>query len=105
MKGLNVWLLNSESRAFGALLLWGQRDIDRMQSWAEKWQMEFNLEKWEAIHFGRTNLNAEYRVNGRTLGSVEEQRDLGVLKVATQVDRAVKKAYGVLAFISRGGRV
>ena len=39
--------------------------------------------------------------------SVEEQRDLGVyvhrsLKVATQVDRALKKAYGVLAFISRG---
>jgi len=44
---------------------------------------------------------------GSVLGNVEEQRDLGVyvhrsLKVATQMDRAVKKAYGVLAFISRG---
>ena len=76
-----------------------------MQSWAGKWQMEFNPEKCEIIHFGRTNMNAEYRVNGRVLGNVEEQRDLEVyvrrsLKVVTQADRAVKKAYGVLAFIS-----
>jgi len=65
-----------------------------------------NSEKCEVIHFGRANLNAEYRVNGRILGSVEEQREFGVhihrsLKVATQVDRVVK-GYGVLAFISRG---
>lgn len=48
-----------------------------------------------------------YRVKGRVLKTVEEQRDLGVhihrsLKVATQVDRAVKKAFSVLAFINRG---
>eukprot|EP00061_Rhincodon_typus_P000495 g11892.t1 len=69
--------------------------------------MEFNIEKCEVIHFGRTNLKAEYRVNGKILGSVEEQRDLGVhvrssLKAATQVDGVVKEAYGVLAFINRG---
>ncbi|XP_059805558.1 uncharacterized protein LOC132380631 [Hypanus sabinus] len=84
-----------------------QRDIDRMQKWAEKWQMEFNLEKCEVVHFGRTNSKAEYKVNGRILGSVEEQRDLGVhvhrsLKVASQVDRVVKKVYRVLTFISQG---
>ncbi|XP_059510326.1 adenylate kinase 2, mitochondrial isoform X1 [Stegostoma tigrinum] len=84
-----------------------QRDIDSMQRWAEKWQMEFNLDKCEVMHFGRSNLNAEYRIKGRILGSVEEQRDLGVqvhssLKVPTQVDKVVKKAYGVLAFINRG---
>ena len=39
-----------------------QRDIDRLQNWAEKWQMEFNPEKCEVIHFGRMNMNAEYRV-------------------------------------------
>ena len=83
-----------------------QRDIDRMQKWAEKWQKEFNPEKCEVVYFGRTNSKAEYNVNGRILGSVEEQKDLGVhvprsLKVASQVDRVVKKAYGVLGFISR----
>uniref|UniRef100_UPI001626CA59 reverse transcriptase domain-containing protein n=1 Tax=Proteus mirabilis TaxID=584 RepID=UPI001626CA59 len=55
-----------------------QRDLDMMQSWAEEWQMEFNPAKCEVVHFGRTNKNAEYRVNGRVLIEVEEQRDLGV---------------------------
>ena len=45
-------------------------------------------------------------MNGRALGSVEEQRDLGeqghsLLKVASQVDRLVKKAFSTLAFISQ----
>ena len=45
--------------------------------------------------------------NGRTLKSIDRQRDLGVqvhrsLKVATQVEKVVKDAYGMLAFISRG---
>ncbi|XP_072443501.1 RNA-directed DNA polymerase from mobile element jockey isoform X1 [Chiloscyllium punctatum] len=83
-----------------------QRDLDLIQSWAEEWQMEFNPVKCEFVHFGRTNKKAEYWVNDRVLSKVEEQRDLGVyvhssLKVATQVDRASKKAYGVLAYISR----
>ncbi|GCC36001.1 hypothetical protein chiPu_0014492 [Chiloscyllium punctatum] len=78
-----------------------------MQSWAERWQMEFNVDKCEVIHFGRSNRNAKYWANGRILESADEQRDLGVhvhrsLKVASQVDRAVKKAYSVLAFINRG---
>ena len=55
------------------------------------------------IHFGKSNRNTEYWTN-KILGSVDEQRDLGVhvhrsLKVGTQVDRVVKKAYGVFTFI------
>eukprot|EP00061_Rhincodon_typus_P008197 g30606.t1 len=46
-------------------------------------------------------------VNGRALRSVVEHRDLGVqvhgsLKAESQVDRAVKKAFDTLAFISQG---
>ena len=49
----------------------------------------------------------EYNITGKTLGSVEDQKDLGVrvhrtLKAASQVEAVVKKAYGVLAFINRG---
>ena len=41
-------------------------------------------------------------MNGRTLGSIAEQRELGVqvhgsLKVESQVDRTVKKVFGMLA--------
>lgn len=46
-------------------------------------------------------------VNGRTLNSVDVQRDLGVqvhssLKVAAHVDMVIKKACGMLIFIARG---
>ena len=46
-------------------------------------------------------------MNGMTLGSSEEQRDLGVcvhrsLKAEGHVSGVVKKAYGTLAFINRG---
>ena len=59
------------------------------------------------MHFGRSNTDRKYTVNGRTLKSIDRQRDLGVqvhrsLKVAMQVEKVVKKAYGMLAFIGRG---
>ena len=67
--------------------------------------MEFNTEKFEVLHFGTSNKGRTYTVNGRPLGSVVEQRDLGVqvlgsLKVESQVDKVVKKAFGTVAFIS-----
>ena len=49
-----------------------------MGQWADEWQMEFNLDKCEVMHFGRLNQGRTYSVNGRTLGRVTEQRDLGV---------------------------
>lgn len=58
------------------------------------------------LHFGRTILGRTYTVNGKELRSVKEQRDLGVqihcpLKVVLQVDRVVKAAFGILAFINQ----
>jgi len=75
-----------------------QQDIDRL---------EFNPDKCEVIHFGRSNAGGKYAVNGRTLKSIDRQRDLGVqvhrsLKVATQMEKVVKKAYGMFALIGRG---
>eukprot|EP00061_Rhincodon_typus_P004256 g22134.t1 len=55
-----------------------QGDLDQMGQWAEKQQMEFNLDKCEALHFGTTNKGRAYTINGMTLGRVVEQRDLGV---------------------------
>eukprot|EP00061_Rhincodon_typus_P013072 g39217.t1 len=53
-----------------------------------------------------SNRGAKYTVNGRTYRIINIQRDLGIqvhssLKVATQMDKVVKKAYGMLAFIGR----
>ena len=83
-----------------------QQDMDRLEHWAEKWQMEFNPDKCKVMHFGRSNAGGSCTINGRTIRSIDTQRDLGVqvhrsLKVAAQVERVVKKAYGMLAFIGR----
>ena len=74
-----------------------------MGQWADEWQMEFNLDKCEVMHFDRLNQGRTYSVNGRALRRVTKQRDLGVqvhssLKVESQVDRVVKKAFGMLGF-------
>ena len=83
-----------------------QRDLDQLGQWADEWQMEFNLDKCEVMHFGRLNQGRTYSVNGRVLGRVTEQRDPGVhvhssLKVELQVDRVVKKAFSMLGFIGQ----
>eukprot|EP00061_Rhincodon_typus_P005695 g25524.t1 len=83
-----------------------QQDTDQLEAWAEECQVEFNLAKCEVIHFERSSTVGNYTVNGRTLRSIDLQRDLGVqvhrsLKVAAQVDKVVKRAYGMLAFIGR----
>ena len=95
-------MVNSEAECLGL-----QEDIGRMVKWPDKWQMEFNPEKCEVVHFGMSNLTRKHLMNGRTLGSSVEQRDFGVfvhrsLKVEGHVSGMVKKAYGTLAFIIRG---
>lgn len=53
----------------------------------------------EVLQFGRWNVRGKYTIN-----SIDVRRDLGVqvhnsLKVATQIDRVVKKAYAMRGFI------
>ena len=66
-----------------------QWDLDQLGQWDE-WQMELNSDKCEVMHFGRLNQGRTYSINGRALGRVTEQRDLGVqvhssLKVESQL--------------------
>eukprot|EP00061_Rhincodon_typus_P008505 g31179.t1 len=37
-----------------------QLDGDQMGQWAEEWQMEFNLDKCEVLHFGKANQGRTY---------------------------------------------
>eukprot|EP00061_Rhincodon_typus_P004217 g22023.t1 len=32
-----------------------QQDLDLLEKWAEKWHMEFNIDKCEVLHFGKSN--------------------------------------------------
>ena len=36
-----------------------QRDLDQLRQWADKWQMDFNSDKCEVMHFGRLNQDVE----------------------------------------------
>eukprot|EP00061_Rhincodon_typus_P012956 g39028.t1 len=74
--------------------------------WAKEGKMKFNFDKCEVLHVGKTNQGRNYTFNGKILGSVAAQRNLGMqvhssLKVESQVDRTVKKALGMLAFIGQ----
>ena len=68
--------------------------------------MEFNISKCKVMHFGRNNPRHDYRMKGRLLEKTEEERDLGVMtmasaKPAAQCAKAARTAQAVLGQIAR----
>ena len=56
-----------------------QKDLDTVLEWANKWKMEFNVDKCKIMHLGNSNPKNSYNMGGRTLEETSEERDLGVL--------------------------
>ena len=54
-----------------------QSDLDRLSSWANKWQMKFNVSKCKVLHIGTNNDQVQYEMNGHILESVNKEKDLG----------------------------
>lgn len=83
-----------------------QRDLDTLVNWANRWQMEFNVEKCKVLHLGSNNQRFQYTMSGIPLETTEEEKDLGVyvdsdLKFKKQCSEACKKANKALGYISR----
>ena len=83
-----------------------QKDLDRLGGWSMTWQMSFNVDKCRVMHMGSRNTRHIYRPEGRELGAVSEEKDLGVtissdLKCSRQCREAYNKAVRVLGMINR----
>lgn len=70
-------MLKRDSVAGNVILLMLQEEINQLVKWAERWQMEFNPDECEMMHFGSSNKSRIYTMSGKVLQNVEEQRDLG----------------------------
>ncbi len=83
-----------------------QHSLGKLEAWAHKWQMLFNIEKCKTMHIGTNNPEIIYNISGEQLNSVSKERDLGVvvestLKVGEQCSVAASRANRVLGVIKR----
>lgn len=83
-----------------------QDDLNKLYQWSVDWQMLFNVDKYKVMHFGYNNKGAIYKLGGKNLETVTEERDLGVvvhqsLKSSCQCVKAVKSANATLGMICR----
>jgi len=83
-----------------------QRDLDRLESWAERNLMKYNKRKCRVLHLGRHNPMHHYRLGADLLESSSLKRHLCVLvgdrlTMSQQCALVAKKTKGILGCIKR----
>ena len=87
-----------------------QKDIDRLQDWAEKWQLKFHPDKCKVLRIGHGHPEFTYTLTTETgenpLECSHVEKDLGILvddqlKFTQQVQQAVSKTNRLLGVIRR----
>jgi ribonucleases P/MRP protein subunit RPP40 len=56
-----------------------QAALNKLQEWADKWGMAFNLAKCKIMHVGHNNPHHDFFIKGHKLAKVDEETDVGVL--------------------------
>ena len=77
-----------------------------MVTWAEKWQIDFNVQKCKVMHVGKQKDSCSYYTGGMKLTEEEVEKDLGVwissdMKCSQQCIQAFNKASRVMGMIRR----
>lgn len=85
-----------------------QHDVDRIERWCNSNLMKLNVQKCSHIRFSRKIQSKadSYKINGITIESVKEVRDLGVimddkLNFRSHIDSIVNKSARLLGFLKR----
>merc|ERR1712055_360296 len=81
--------------------------LDRTKEWANKWKMEFNVEKCKIMHLGKADPKHTYAMGGVELAETTVERDLGVLvdnclEFDTHIKAIVNKANRMMGLIRLG---
>ena len=109
----NITLYADDSKLFGPANQQSlQRDLHKIQMWAQDWLLEFNTSKCSVLHFGSNNLRHQYSMSdpnslaSLVLKTSPEERDLGVLideqlKFHGHWQQAVSKANSSLGLLKR----
>ena len=84
-----------------------QNDLARIKGWADKWMMQFNVEKCKVMHLGDSNPRVSYYMGGSELAVSAMERDLGVivdekLEFDKHIKTVVNKANRMLGLIKIG---
>ena len=52
-----------------------QEDINKLVEWANKWQMNFNVDKCSVMCIGHYNMQGSYNMSNQQLPTTDQQRD------------------------------